>query len=208
MGRTSEILICLGLSGVLIALTVDSRAVEPEADELICQAREKLYTQRRIAIQILENAVERSPENVAYWAEYVYALKVDGRFYFAERASRESLRMHPNDPQLLVARARILQPAPALDVLEILGQQPGRAEEARQLKELVRCGLGVPKDWDHPALYCSWADRNMYFKRWDRVMQLLDEGLNKAASARERVKRGEISEHRNRLADCSSFGWW
>jgi tetratricopeptide (TPR) repeat protein len=176
-------------------LSVGSRGAEPEPDELIHKARDKLYTQRNVAIHILENSVKRSPQNVAYWSEYVYALNVDGRFYFAERASRESLRIHPNDPLLLMARARILQPAPALDVLELLEKQPGHAEEARQLKELVRLGLGVPKDWDHPHLYVVWADRSMYFKRWDRAMQVLEEGLEKVAAAKELVDRGVISEH-------------
>ena len=82
-----------------------------------------------VGIWILEDAVKHSPHNVHYWAALVDTLDQEERreFYdtirpsrFAERASRDALKLNPGDPLLLVARARLLEPWAALEVLDEL----------------------------------------------------------------------------------------
>ena len=74
-------------------------------------------------VPILEDAVRHSPHNVYYWAALVDALSNEERASFpfndhagrfAERASREALKLNPGDPLLLVARAGCSSPAQRL----------------------------------------------------------------------------------------------
>ena len=108
-----------------------------------------------VGIWILEDAVKRSPHNVHYWAALIDALDQEEQhqFYdtirpsrFAERASRDALKLNPGDPLLLVARARLLEPWAALKVLDELEKAPGHAREAQRLKEILRLGFPIPDD--------------------------------------------------------------
>ncbi len=137
----------------------------------------------------MENAVERSPENVDCWAELVFALSVDSKPYFADRASREALRLHPNNPKLLVARARILERGAALDVLAELEKLPGHAEEAWRLKEVVALGFRIPEPpsllWGTPEL----VDRLAYAEKLDRAAEVVEEGLTKTPDSPQLLAR-------------------
>jgi len=106
----------------------DAAATE---DAAIGEANRLLYTNRQHALMLLEEAADRSPRDVNVWAELIHALEVDSANAFAERASRTALRLNPDDPALLLARARILRAGPALDVLTKLGHLPGASRRRR-----------------------------------------------------------------------------
>ena len=178
MRRSLHVLILLWVTVWL--MTSNPFARSQELNPAIHKARNLLCHNCHIGIALLESAVQSSPHDIACWEEYVYELNFSTRFYFAERASRESLRLNPDDPVLLVSRARILQPAPALDVLALLEKRPGHSEEAKRLRELVQLGLGVPRDWNDLSLYVDWAKANSRRKRWNRALAAVDEGLRKS----------------------------
>ena len=149
------------------------------SDKVLLQARQHLWRSRDTSLHILENAVRKFPNNVAYWAELIHTLSVNSDYYFAERASREALRLNPGVPKLLVARARLLKPSPALDVLDVLEKVPGNAEEARRLKEILRLGFPIPEN-RNDYVYEGRAASLIYLKRLDRALEVLDEGLSKS----------------------------
>lgn len=70
-------------------------------DELLKTVHKYLYTAREDAIRLLEDALQQDSPNVPRWVALVHALDVNGETYFAERASRLALKMHPDNPQLL-----------------------------------------------------------------------------------------------------------
>ena len=177
-----------------LALCAQALMAAGTDDQVIQQARGLLYHDRNKALLILEDAVRREPQRPKLWAELIYGLDVDGQYYFAERASRTALRLHPAHPRLLVARARVLEPSPALEVLARLEKVKGHEEEARQLQELVRLGLGVPNpSLDGARALEAWAggwfDRLLITGRRERAREVITEGLVKRPTDRQLIAR-------------------
>ncbi len=140
-------------------------------------------------VPILEDAVRHSPHNVYYWAALVDALSNEERASFpfndhagrfAERASREALKLNPGDPLLLVARARLFEPSAAIDVLDELERVPGHAHEAKALQEILRLGLLFP-ELREDLMIPERAIKLIGFGRIDRALEVVDEGLSSTA---------------------------
>ena len=112
-----------------------------------------------------------------------------GPSYFADRASREALRLNPNNPKLLVARARVLKRGPALDVLDELEKLPGHADEARRLKEIVALYLPIPYQPALPGDCAVVVDRLVYVGKSDRAAVVVGEGLAKAPDSKALLAR-------------------
>ena len=140
----------------------------------------------RETIALLRGAAGHSPRNPELWAALVRVLRVNRFDDDADRASRTALRLNPQDPLLLVERATLFPPAPALDVLAELARVPGHEEEARRLTELASLDIAVPDRWEGAAPYCqAAADRLLYLGRVDRAAAWIEEGLAKAPGGGE-----------------------
>ena len=71
---------------------------------LIAEAqRRTLYTNLAGSLAILEDAVRRNPQEIVYSVEYIHALSIYSDKSFADRASRYALKLHPHNPDLLIA---------------------------------------------------------------------------------------------------------
>jgi tetratricopeptide (TPR) repeat protein len=145
---------------------------------LIATARGTLYRNRDGSLAILEDAVRRNPEEIAYWVEYIHALGIDPDKSFADRASRHALELHPHHPDLLLARARLHGGGVALEALAELAKVPGYQTEAGRLKDLAVCGLFLPESEPWPAeTFATLADRLLVIGRADDAARYIDEGL-------------------------------
>jgi hypothetical protein len=170
----------MGLLLVLVALSPafawgqDDEVVE----NIIKEAEHCLYTARQRSLYVLEQAVLERPERPELWEELIYVLDVDSKDFFAERASRTALKYHPGNPQLLMARARILEPSPALGVLGQLSEVAGYKEEARLRREMVELGIPGPRT---PVKATSpspeWIDRLVAAGRYERALAVTEHGL-------------------------------
>ena len=133
-------------------------------DEILKTYRAQLYRARENVIRMLEAAVQEDQTNVDYWIALIHALDVNGELHFADRAARLALKVHPDHPELLIARAKVLDDPAAWDQLEALGQLPGQQPRAELLKELLSVYLlysyGQPRPPRAEALlHAEWAER-------------------------------------------------
>lgn len=171
------------LAAAVISATLalaDTHIAHAADRALIAKARHALYTNRNESLAILEDAVRRNPEEVAYWVEYIRAL--DGNESFADRASRHALKLHPRHPDLLIARARLHRNGVGLDALAELAKIPGYQRKAERLKDLLVCGLDVPESepWP-PETLVALADSLLVIGRVDSATRYVDEGLHQVS---------------------------
>ena len=132
-------------------------------------------------LDLVEEVVKEHPENVEYWVELVRRLGAGSNDLLGDCASRESLRVHPNAPELLLVRASIRSRIEAFQLLDKLAAIPGHENEAADGKELLSLGLRVPASWDASDFLCSecaqWVSRLIAIERWNRAEEVLQQSL-------------------------------
>lgn len=156
---------------------------ESSADDEILKAVHKhLYTAREDAIRLLEGELKQDPGNLTRWVSLIYALNVNGEKDFAERAARLSLQTHPDNPELLIARAKVLGEEGAWDQLDDLGKRPGLEARSVRLKELL--GLQLLGNYDErqspearARFQGVWAQRLLERGLFENVPKVVFEGL-------------------------------
>jgi tetratricopeptide (TPR) repeat protein len=146
------------------------------AKDPIAAARESLWTNRDASIETLERAVRDEPKRVNYWVELVAALELEHQHFVACCTSRAALEANPGSPELLLARAGVLAPSPALDVLADFARIPGHEEEARDASEMVSFNLGLPEPW-FQKFHAAWAAKLIAAGQWKRADEIVKRGM-------------------------------
>ena len=133
------------------------------------------------------------PQDAELAAAYIQILSGiwPGEVY-VDQACRRALSFHPDDPDLLILRAKVSAPSFGMDVLADLAKVPGREVEARVLTERLSLGLYIPlpKSYDYDVkpkvpnrtnytYYTDWSDKLLFVNRIDRAASVLDECLAK-----------------------------
>jgi tetratricopeptide (TPR) repeat protein len=210
-----RILALLGVAGgmVIALLGGGARAESPTttAPSPIERARAALY--RYDGISILEDALRATPDDPKLWAEYVETLNTDDFDVLADRAVRHALRLHPRDPDLMLAHARLVGDGAAIDILRELAIVKGYEEIASRLAEWASLMRDVPhpqnrsfktaQPWDYPL----WSDRLIILERFGRAAEVIEQGLRAAEREpdvkwRLLMRRGVLLALQNRFDDA------
>ena len=149
----------------------------------VIEARKHRTSSPAHAIWILEEAARREPQDAEVWAEYVDALDGSRFDALADLAVRHALKAQPGNPDLLLARARLLGEGGAIDVLAELATVPGYEQLAPRLAEWTSLGLSFPypsrRPLDRPTAegYALWCERLVVVGKLDRAAAVVDEGI-------------------------------
>lgn len=168
----------------LSAQNTKPNARKANVGDPIAAADEFLWTERYRSIEILEDAVKKDPKQTAYWVTLLNALQIDSQKFIAQCTARAALQANPKSPELIIARARVLEPAAAIDVLDELAEIPGHQEEAREIQERVSLIAGVPAPNEHLAS-SVWAWQLIRHQQWQRAEEVVKRGLATDADNKE-----------------------
>ncbi|HEV3417111.1 MAG TPA: hypothetical protein VG056_09870 [Pirellulales bacterium] len=154
--------------GLAAAVLVAAQSVR--ADDPFSEAAAFLPNNGYKFDEILEGAVQQVPTRVVCWTQLLHHLGFDDRFA-AQCMSREAIKANPKSPELLFARAGLLEKSPAIDVMTQIEQFPAAAEAAREGKETLSLGLGVVE----PC--AAWAEKLVQAGRWARAEEIIHRAL-------------------------------
>ncbi len=171
-----------------ILLLILSSGMTAEADDiwngplprsqLLRRSWEEMGIDSGTARQLLRLAVQANPHDIECSVALIHMAHVYGYEDEADYRARAALNSNPNNPDLLVAQAAAMAPAPALDLLGKLHNLPGQEWRAERLAEWIRLGINIPDRGDmNKADYVTWADRLLYSGNVEHTDAVLDEGL-------------------------------
>jgi hypothetical protein len=186
--RSKFVPILIGVAALLTtgsplsAQNTQPNARNTEVGAPLAAADAFLWTERYRSIEILEDAVKKNPKRTDYWVALLNALQIDSRKFIARCTARAALQANPNSPELIIARARVLEPAAAIDVLDELAKLSGHQQEAREIQERISLDAGVPAPNEQLAS-SVWAWQLIRHQQWQRAEEIVKRGL--AANAND-----------------------